>query len=418
MFKHLHLLAFICVVCSSSQLFAQGAIVSAAGSVNRSMGGATVAAPIDAIGAIYWNPAAISGLERSEMAFGVDLLHSTQTVASSIGNFAGETESDNGFMPIPNVGWVYKTGIPEVTLGLGVNSIAGFKTNLPADPSNPVLSPLIMGRVSSEASFMQIAPVVSIAVSDSLSLAAGPTVTTGQVGVEPFVFDSANADGSYSNGRSTRYHWGAGMQLGAYYIANCDWRFGASWKSTTYMERFTFNGSDENGNPRLLSAAIDLPMMTSVGTSYSGFENWLIALDVRHIDYENTDGWGDRAFFDNQGRLRGLDYSSVLATALGIQRKVNEIVTIRGGYTYNQNPVKNSEAFYNIASALIYQHMLSGGFTIAPNDCVSFNAAYSYMFENTRSGQIILPGIGPLGGSTIDNSMYAHFASFGITTKF
>ncbi len=148
-------------------------------------------------------------MAQSETAFSLDLLHSKQTVESAIGGFAGSTESDNGFLPIPNVGWVHKSAIPEFTLGLGVNSLAGFKTNLPADATNPIVAPAPngLGRVSSEASFLQIAPVVSYAVNDRLALAAGPTITAGQIGVEPFIFESANVNGEYSAGRSSKYHW-------------------------------------------------------------------------------------------------------------------------------------------------------------------------------------------------------------------
>ncbi len=39
------------------------------------------------------------------------------------------------------------------------------------------------------------------------------------------------------------------------------------------MERFSFNGNDANGAARELHADLQLPMMLSVGTSYSGFEN-------------------------------------------------------------------------------------------------------------------------------------------------
>ena len=39
-----------------------GFILTGVGPVNRSMGGASTAAPIDATGALYWNPASISGL--------------------------------------------------------------------------------------------------------------------------------------------------------------------------------------------------------------------------------------------------------------------------------------------------------------------------------------------------------------------
>src|SRR5690606_7071178 len=133
------------------------------GPVNRSMGGASTAAPIDALGALYWNPATISGLPTSQTDFGLDVLMANQTVSSSAGPFSGSTDAEAGAFPIPNVGWVHHLHDSPFTLGLGLNAIAGFKTNLMADPTNPVLmpSPTGLGRVSSEASFLQLAPVIS-----------------------------------------------------------------------------------------------------------------------------------------------------------------------------------------------------------------------------------------------------------------
>lgn len=395
---------------------AQGLIVSAAGPVNRSMGGASTAAPIDALGALYWNPATISGLPTSQTDFGLDILIANQSVASSAGPFSGSTDAEAGAFPIPNVGWVHHLEGSPLSLGLGLNAVAGFKTNLLADPSNPVLapSPTGLGRVSSEASFLQLAPVVSLAVRDNLSVAAGPTITTGQLGVEPFVFDAPNANG-YSAGRSTRYHWGGGFQLGTYYIHDPHLRFGASYKSPTWMEEFEFYGEDATGGPRILTADIDLPMILSLGTSYTDCDRWLVALDVRFINYADAAGLGDPLEFDGDGRLTGLDWSSVLATAVGVEYLASDFIALRGGYTYNQNPVSHREAFFNIASPLIYQHMASAGLTLNALRSTSLNLAYSYMFENTRRGPIYAPGVGELAGTSVENSLDGHFLSFGLS---
>ena len=45
-----------------------GVVLSGAGPENRSMGGASTAAPIDPSGALYWNPAAITGLDELQSA--------------------------------------------------------------------------------------------------------------------------------------------------------------------------------------------------------------------------------------------------------------------------------------------------------------------------------------------------------------
>lgn len=113
--KFVLLLTLVLMLLNSSQSMAQGIIVSAAGPVNRSMGGASTAAPIDALGAIYWNPATITQLPSNEMEMGLDLLFANHRVRSSVGGFQGETEGEAGVFPIPNVGWVHKCENPYVT---------------------------------------------------------------------------------------------------------------------------------------------------------------------------------------------------------------------------------------------------------------------------------------------------------------
>ncbi len=412
-------IVFFClVVVGSKHLAAQGLIVSAAGPVNRSMGGASTAAPLDAIGAIYWNPATITQLPSNEIGLGLDLLFANQEVRSSFGPFAGETKSDTGAFPIPNFGWVHKTSNPYITFGLGLNSVAGFKTNLNADPTNPILAPppFGLGLVSSEASFMQFAPVGAFQLTDTLSVAVGPTITTGQVGVQPFVFDSPNANG-YPSGRATRYHWGAGFQLGAFYKPNLCWKYGVSLKSPTWMETFEFESTDANGGPRQLTAELDLPLILSLGTAYTGFERWLFALDVRYLDYGNTQGLGDPAEFNGTGKLMGLGWNSVLATAMGAQFQWNDRLSLRTGYSFNQNPVSNSESFFNVATPLIYQHMVSTGGSWLLSESTACHLAYSYMFENTRTGPLYAPGIGAIPGSSVDNTLDAQVLSFGVSLR-
>src|SRR5262245_19007480 len=134
---------FVAVLVSSALISSaargQGIYISASGAVNRGMGGASTAAPIDAIGAMYWNPATINGLEHSELEFGMDMIYSNHDISSTFGPFSGTTESDNGIFPVPAVSWVHHTSNPAVTFGLSVGGVAGFKTNIISDASNPVL---------------------------------------------------------------------------------------------------------------------------------------------------------------------------------------------------------------------------------------------------------------------------------------
>ncbi|MBV8264866.1 MAG: outer membrane protein transport protein [Planctomycetaceae bacterium] len=96
-----------------------GLALSGVGPINRSMGGAAVAAPIDAAGALFWNPATISGLGRSEMEFATEVLIPRTTVQSRVPagafgpNFpprslSGNNGGNNGVFPLPAFGLVYQ----------------------------------------------------------------------------------------------------------------------------------------------------------------------------------------------------------------------------------------------------------------------------------------------------------------------
>src|ERR1700722_5428895 len=61
-----------------------GTILSGTGPVNRSMAGASTAAPLSAAGALFWNPASISGLERSEVEVGAELIFPHSNVTSRV----------------------------------------------------------------------------------------------------------------------------------------------------------------------------------------------------------------------------------------------------------------------------------------------------------------------------------------------
>ena len=136
------------IVSSSAPAWAQfGLAVAGVGPINRSMGGAAVAAPIDAAGALFWNPATIGGLERSEMVFGTELLIPRTTITSRVGagtfgptTLAGTTGGNNGVFPLPTFALVYRPTDKESpwTYGIGFFEIGGFGTNYRS--AAPILS--------------------------------------------------------------------------------------------------------------------------------------------------------------------------------------------------------------------------------------------------------------------------------------
>ena len=394
------------------------------------MGGAAVAAPLDGIGAIRWNPATMSALPCSELGFGVDLIWPLVRVESSISGLAsGSTEAEAGVTPIPTVGWVHKIDDSPITVGLGVLGVAGFRSNYPGSNTNPILFPQSntpgipggFGRIFSSAQFLDLAPAVSIAVSDRLAVGVSPNLTLGEVTVDPLVIAPPNdADGSgtprYSSGRGTQVQWGAGVQFGVSYIVNPAWRVGASIKTPTWMQQFQYQTEDELGRPQIARFHWDLPLIVSTGVSYAGSESTLIALDLRYVDYKSAAGFGDTGF-NADGSLRGLGWGGILALSLGVQRELTEVLTVRGGYTFNQNPTPNSLTMINVPAPLHYQHQISAGGSYLLVDNVSLNAAYTFYFPHEITGPLFTPA-GTVPNSSVTSHEFVHVASMGITVSY
>ena len=419
---------YLVVFLGSGPLFAQGLALNGIGPINQSMGGAAVANPIDAAGALHWNPASLSGLQHRETAFGMTLALPSARVTSRTTvpfSLAGSDASESGVSPIPYIAFVDRDDDSRFTYGLGMFGIGGFRVNYPASQTNPVLTPqpplgLGVGKLLSEAEILQIVPTLSYAVSERLSVGFAPTISLGRLTADPLLLaapDDANGDSiaTYPSGRGNRYTWGGGFQAGVYYIGDNCWHFGASFKSTQWFERFRFKTTDELGRPQTVSLELEYPMIVSVGTAYSGFENLLFAADLRYFGYGQAAGLGQSGF-NNDLSVAGLGWDNIFSLAVGTQLRLTDRAHLRLGYTYNENPVSDAQASANVGSPVITQHFVNLGASYYVREHWILSVAYSHGFENEISGPIQTPA-GPLPGSLVASEVSVDGLSIGITVR-
>ena len=421
----LGLLSFstLAACCASAQ--AQGIIMQGVGTVNRAMAGVGTAAPVDAAGALYRNPATMSAFRSSEVSVGAELLLMTENLSSTFPLAgSGSTDAEAGASLIPSVGWVHRLDDSPLTLGLGMYGVAGFKSNYPSSLTNPVLAPQPngLGRVFAELQVFEVAPAASLQLTPELSVGFSPILAIGSLDAMPLFLappDDANGDTAftYRDGMGTRYHYGGAVQLGVYYDPGGDWAFGSSIKSPTWFEDFRFFTTDEVGAPRLDKLDLNLPMIVSAGCSYRGFENVLWATDVRYVDYKNTNGFrpaGYTAF----GNATGLGWDNIFAVSTALQIQTTERLVMRLGYSYQENPISDANTFFNIASPLILEHIVSVGASLRVSRNATLHAAYLHAFESSNTGPWVLPGIGAVPGSSVTSTISADALSAGFTVKY
>jgi long-chain fatty acid transport protein len=308
---------------------------------------------------------------------------------------------------------------------------AGFSVNYPASVTNPILLPPNntpggqggLGHIYAEAQFFQIMPTAAYQLTDKLSVGFAPTLTLARLMADPLVFAVPDdGDGSlvpqYPSGCATRYSWGGGFQVGLYYAANSSWQYGVSFKSPQWFEPFRYNTSSEVGVPRQESIHFDYPMIISLGTAYRGFEKWLLACDVRFFDYGNTAGFGSPAGFDSSGAVTGLGWNSIVSVHTGAQYQATQRLCLRLGYEFNDTPITSDTAFFNVASPLIIQHIVSTGFSYNLTDQLILSMAYLHGFENSVSGPFYAPGVGPLAGTSVTSSLSADALAAGLALRY
>jgi long-chain fatty acid transport protein len=395
-------------------------VIGGAGPVSMSMAGATTAMPLDASGALYWNPAAMRGLPGSEVDFGLFALFPASRLSSAVAPsalgpcvppfpLAGSSTNESGVFPAPNVGFVWQPPESPWAFGVGISGLAGFGVDYQANPFNPIVSPqppngIGFGSIYSDYEVLQITPSAAYQISERVSVGLSPIFLLSSLAAAPFAFappDDANRDGfaTFAPGLHRQYAAGFGMQAGIYYNQPEGVSLGAAIKSPQWFEPFRINSTNELGLPRTVSTRLDGPMIVSLGLGYSGLEHFRFAADFRYIDYANTIGFRG-AGFDRTGTLTGLGWDNVFVAAFGVQYAPGGPWSFRLGYSYNTKAIPDINTAFNVASPSIVQHGLYSGFSYQVTQTWSLALQYGHGFKNVISGPI--QGLfGPIPGTSV-----------------
>jgi len=379
-----------------SVVTAQGLIVPAAGPVHRAMAGASTAAPLDAAGATYWNPAAIGELPGNQVYFGAELVYGDTNLASSVPprDRFGVDFSDSGVAALPTIAMVYHRENSPLTLGLGMFALVGGSVNFPGNAANPVLSPFDplrtfgFGPQYAAMSGLLLTPTAAVRVSERLTIGGGPTVMAASLVADPAFFaspDDGNGDGVPTFPAATHSHlsWGGGFRVGMFYELNPCWDLGLAYTSPQWLETFNFNSSDEIGRARELHLRMTIPWIISWGVAYKGFDRTILAADVRYFDYGGAALWGDPV---SQG---GTGWESIFSVALGAQYCLNDRMKLRIGYLFNENPIPAPLTLFNTQLPAVVQHQFSLGGSMRLTRAITLDLAWVHGFENAIEGSIL-----------------------------
>ena len=393
------------------------------GAISRSMGGVGIANPLDAVSAVFANPAAMCFgpvCDISEFDFsGTAFLPKVSASVDLPGLAKFAAHSENNVYPIPAIGisipldaaqrWRFGLAAYGVT-GLGVDYRGtsldqSLKTGLPAPA--PAEVPLVAGEYTSF-QIMKFAPSVAYQITDQLSVGLAVTL------------DYATLD--LRNGSSPGYSIGA--QPGLVYRPTPELSLGLIYISpqpSTFDQVADFNG-DGNGDDLKLEA----PQQVGLGIGYEFFDHTLLVEgNVKWLNWSSAKGYKDFDWEDQWVFGLGAQYALIPGK-----------LYLRAGYNYGKNPVKEHngwaptdtttvqgktmptyyyETFRLIGFPAVVENHVTVGMGWEISKTVSLDLGFMYGFSNSMSQT----GTTPLGGPvTMESTLEEYGLDLGLKFRF
>ncbi len=386
-------IVMLCLAAGGSALATNGDNLIAIGPIERAMGGVGVAHPMDAIGAVFSNPAAMCFGEycpSSEANFNTTFF--MPKTEAKVKNFAGsfKGDSDSDFFVIPALGMSLPIGqtASNWRFGLAAYGVSGLGVDYrdtDIDQGNffgPGF-PLVAGT-ESDLQIMKISPAVAFQPSARFSVGLGLHV------------DYATLD----LGDGSSEGWGLGFQAGLIYNPTDQFHVGLTYISPQEIDHDDV--TDFDGDGRKDDLTLERPQQAAVGLAYSFLDDrMLIETDVRWINWSDAEGYDD------------FDWDDQWVFAVGAQYEVVSGLYLRCGYNYAENPVNEHngwdgsinpgtgspnefvnvqgknipryyyETFRTIGFPAIVEHHVTAGVGYVLNESWSFNIGFMHAFENT-----------------------------------
>ncbi|MEE4265430.1 MAG: outer membrane protein transport protein [Desulfobacteraceae bacterium] len=412
---------FLClaVLVAAPALATNGDNLIGVGPISRAMGGVGIAAPQDAISAVFSNPAAMcfgpfcptSQVDFAGTLFMPDV--KAKVTGAGVGG-TNKASSDDETYAIPAFGVTVPIGEglnpPNWRFGLAAYGVTGLGVDYresDLDRANPGFggNPLIAGDFTALQS-MRFAPSIAYQPNAKLSFGLAGVVEYSNLDL---------AEGS-------DWDYGFGLQGGTIFKATNNLSLGLNIITPRKLEfkkvaDFNFDGS-------LDDLDLEAPLEIGTGAAYTIGNTFLIEADIKWINWSDADGYKD------------FDWNDQWVFAIGAQYEPIAKLFIRAGYNYGKTPVDDNDGFNGQANksvqgktlptyyyetfrligfpALAEHHVTLGlGYEFTPS--FSMNLGYMHAFKNSLSEK----GTDVTGTDVeIESELTENAIDFGLTWRF
>lgn len=329
---------------------------------NASMGGASIALPLDTVAAAN-NPAG--------MAFVPAATNLNLQV------FRGQSSS-NYVLPGNHLENADTTPIPEGGINIWLNerlslglSLAGQGAG--ADYGQPALPVPGARDAKSSLTILEAVPTLAYKVAPTLSLGIALNLAYQRFEADGVIVPTAGGPLQLPS-HGTQTATGVGLRLGALWKATPTLALGANWKSRTKMGRLDGYADD------LLAGAdgrIDVPGQYGVGVAWQPNHQLTLAADYLRVLYSDTAVMQDP---------NGFYWRDQPIVRLGASWAIDDAWTLRAGLSRNRVQIEDTNTAQNLLAPSINDRAYTLGGTWRMDPKSEFSAGYEYNPKVTING--------------------------------
>jgi len=376
------------------------------GNKAKGMGGVGIGLSIDALSAAS-NPATISGM-ANRFDIGADIF--VPSVEGTLGSVSSKSEAAingiglNSTFILPAMGGTYQWN-EDITLGLSVVPVGGggtkYLTNFfEAAAAGTPNAPSVSNRLGVDLVVGEIVTTIAYRINKTHSFGASLLIGIARFEAygldlfDPFTQTQGTTDNFTDQGKD--WTVGVGARIG--------WmgdfgklKVGLAYTSEVDMDEFNHYTElfAENGD-------LDIPADIGMGISYQATSDLLVALDIKHIFYEDVASIGNLgpnlagnpagALGSEDRRLGlanglGFGWTDTTVYKIGAEYNINEKWIARAGWNYAESPInEDREIIFNLVAPATVEHHLTLGGTYNISPTMEINASYVHAFENEQCG--------------------------------
>ncbi|WP_297509618.1 outer membrane protein transport protein [uncultured Caulobacter sp.] len=348
------------------------------------------------VGSLWWNPASIAGIERSEGYFGLNLIQVNSKVVNDGSTItrpippAGLTTPVGGagtaFDPIndgvvPNLGGAFRIN-DRLSLGVSVAAPYNFTTEYNPDAWTRY------DALKSQLRTVNVDGVVAYRVNDMIDLGVGVTalyadakLTNALPNISPLQPDgtqSLKGDGwAYGYTVGAQIHPSQRFTIGASYRSKIDQKL----KGTVAVAGLLAPIPAANNFSVDGQARISLPWIANVGARWMVNDQWTLNGSVSRVGWSEFDAI--RVNFPGSATAVPQNYKDVTTYAVGVDFQASPRLTLRTGVQYDPTPTPDVGRTARVPDG--DRMMYAAGATWAATDNLKLDAAISYIsFDNAR----------------------------------